>query len=123
MPVLSTDLILIERGGVLYKAVISDLASGGSGNTGTAIINFGAFPGSNEATVSFADTSITGTAQVTAVIMSDASTVDHTAADHRYAAAFMALTAQPSGGVGGTIHARSIHKLQGTFEVSWAWSD
>jgi hypothetical protein len=55
--------------------------------------------------------------------MSDASTVDHTVGDHRYAAAFMALTAQPDSGVGGTIHARSIHKLQGTFEVSWAWSD
>lgn len=97
--------------------------AGGSGATfGTATINFGAFPGSNEASVSFADTSVGGTSKINAFIMSADSTVDHTANDHKYAAMLMSLSAQPNAGVGGVIHARSFEKLQGSFLVRYSWA-
>lgn len=98
-------------------------ASGGSGTTfGTATINFGAFPGSNEATVSFADAAVLAGSKVWAFINAADTTADHTASDHKYAALLLALTAQPTAGVGGNLYARSLEKLQGTFAVRWAWS-
>jgi hypothetical protein len=89
---------------------------------GTATIDFGAFPGSNEASVAFADPDIGATAKVDAFVMAGDTTADHTAADHRYAGQLFSLSAAPSAGVGGTIYARSIHKLQGTFAVRWRWA-
>jgi hypothetical protein len=91
--------------------------------TGTATIDFGAFPGSNEASVSFADTGITATSKVWARFDADATSGSHTANDHRYAAALVALTALPTDGVGGVIHARSLEKMQGTFAVRWGWEE
>ncbi len=91
--------------------------------TGTATLDFGAFPGSNEASVAFSDATIGAGSKVEAFIMANDTTSDHTAADHRYAGQFFSLTAAPSAGVGGTIYARSIHKMQGTFAVRWVWAD
>lgn len=89
----------------------------------TATLDFGAFPGSNEASVDFADPAILGTSKVEAYLMADDTTSDHTASDHRYAGQFFSLTAAPSAGVGGTVYARSIHKMQGTFAVRVVWAD
>jgi hypothetical protein len=91
--------------------------------TGTATIDFGAFPGSNEASATFADVTVGAGSKIEAFIMANDTTSDHTAADHRYAGQFFSLTAAPSAGVGGTIYARSIHKMQGTFAVRWVWAD
>lgn len=93
--------------------------------TGTATINFGAHPGSNEASVAVTgQTTISGTSKAEAWIMADDSTSDHTASDHRYAELFMSLTCgTPTAGTGFTIYARAIDKLTGSFAVRWVWAD
>lgn len=92
---------------------------------GAATIDFGAFPGSNEASVSVTgQTSISGTSKAEAYVMADDTTSDHTASDHRYFAALVGLTCgTPSAGTGFTIHARSTEKIQGTFALRWVWAD
>lgn len=86
---------------------------------GTATINFGTSPGSNEASIAVTgQTSISGTSKAEAYFMGDDTATGHTASDHRYAAALMALTCgTPSAGTGFTIYARSEHKHEGQFSV------
>ena len=91
--------------------------------TGTATIDFGAFPGANEAQATFTDSTISASAKVEAFVMGGDSTADHTAADHRYIPLWLALTATPNAGVGGTIYGRSDHKQQGTFALRYVWAD
>lgn len=93
-------------------------------DVGVAEIQFGAWPGANEASVSVTgQTEITALASAEAWLMADDTTTDHTANDHRYAAALMGLTCgTPSAGVGFTIYARSTEKLTGAFKVRWVWS-
>lgn len=90
---------------------------------GTATIDFGAYPGSQEASVAVTgQTAILVGSSAEAWMMADTSS-DHTAADHSYAALFIALTCgSVSAGTGFTIYARSEHQLQGTFTVRWVWS-
>ena len=93
--------------------------------TGTAIIDFGAFPGSNEASVSVTGQgTISTTSKVEAYIMADDNTSDHSTSDHRYFAALVALTCgTPTASTGFTIYARSLEKLQGTFALRFVWAD
>lgn len=93
--------------------------------TGTATIDFGAFPGSNEASVAVTGQgSILATSKAEAYVMADDTTVDHTASDHRYFAALMGLACgTPTLATGFTIYARSTEKLQGTFALRWVWAD
>jgi hypothetical protein len=93
--------------------------------TGTATINFGTHPGSNEASVAVTgQTTISATSKAEAWIMADDTTSDHTASDHRYAELFLSLTCgTPTAGVGFTIYARAIDKLTGQFAVRYVWSD
>lgn len=93
--------------------------------TGTATIDFGAFPGSNEASVAVTgQTSITATSKAEAFVMGDDTSGTHTANDHRYFSALAGLTCgTPSAGTGFTIYARSTEKLQGTFALRWVWTD
>lgn len=86
---------------------------------GAATIDFGAFPGSNEASVTFTNADV-GAAAVP-FFASDDTTADHTANDHKYAAMLVHLSAQTTVGVGGVIHARSEHKMQGTFDVRYGY--
>lgn len=90
---------------------------------GAVEIDFGAFPGSNEAQTSFVDATIGAASKVEAYIMADDTTTDHTAADHRYIPLWLALTAVPSAGVGGTIYGRSDQQLQGKFALRYVWAD
>ena len=94
-------------------------------SVGTAVIDFGTFPGSNEASVVVAgQTNIQATSKVDAFIMGDDSTSDHTINDHRYAKLLMGLVCgTPVAGTGFTIYAKSLHKMQGTFAVRWVWID
>lgn len=106
------------------------LAIGGTGGgtsstiitTGTATIDFGAFPGLNETSVTVADTNVVAGSVIKAWFMSDDITADHTAADHKYAPTFINLTAEPDVGVGLIIYARSEHKMQGEWVVQWEYN-
>lgn len=91
--------------------------------TGEATLDFGALPGSNEASVTFADVDVTATSKVEAFFMANDTTADHTASDHRYIGLFVALSADATNGVGGTIYGRSTDKMTGTFKVRWVWTD
>ena len=99
-------------------------AGGSTTTTGTATIDFGAFPGSNEASVTVTgQTDITSDSVIRAYVGADDTSGTHTASDHRYFAVFAELTcSNPSAGTGFTIYARSTEKLQGTFALRWAWS-
>lgn len=91
--------------------------------SGETTIDFGAFPGSNEASVTvIGQAGILTGSQVDAWIVAKA-TSDHTTNDHAYAGSLMGITCgAPTAGVGFTIYARSPHKMQGTFTVQWAWA-
>ena len=90
---------------------------------GTVTLDFGSFPGSNEASVSFVDATISGTSKVEAYFMASDTTTDHTASDHQYVGLFVTLSASANAGVGGTIYARSTEKMQGTFKARYVWAD
>lgn len=93
--------------------------------TGTATINFGAAPGSNEASVSVTgQTAILATSKADAYVMADDTSTDHTASDHRYFETLAALSCgTPTAATGFTIYARSHHKLTGAWSVRWVWAD
>lgn len=93
--------------------------------TGTATIDFGAAPGLNETSVAVSGlTAISATSKAEAYFMGDDTSTGHTAADHKYAPALMSLTCgTPVAATGFTIHARSIHKIQGNFTVRFVWAD
>lgn len=93
---------------------------------GSAIIDFGAHPGSNEASVvvDAASDSIAATSKVDAFIMGDDTTNDHTAKDHRYLASMVGITCgTPVAATGFTIYVTSQHKLTGTYQLHWVWAD
>ena len=92
---------------------------------GTAVLDFGAFPGSNEASVVVTgQASISATSKAEAYVMADDTSGTHTASDHRYFAALVGLTCgTPTAATGFTIHGRSTEKLQGTFALRWVWAD
>jgi hypothetical protein len=92
--------------------------------TGTVTIDFGAFPGSNTATVTVSGQgSILATSNVEAFFMAE-STVDHTANDHKFAALLAQLVCSvPVAATGFDIDAVSTEKLQGTFKLRWVWAD
>lgn len=96
-----------------------------SSATGTATIDFGVFPGTTETTVDVVgQTGILATSKASAFVMADDTSSDHTAEDHRYFAALVALPCgTPTAGVGFTIHARSLHQLTGQWTVRWVWVD
>ena len=90
---------------------------------GVSTINFGPFPGTQEASVTFADAAILGTSKVEVYVMADGVTADHTANDHRYLPLLADFTALPTAGVGGTIHGRSLNLMQGTYQLRYVWAD
>lgn len=115
----STAALNLSGSAVIY---ISARAEDVLGWRGSATLDFGAFPGSNEASVSFASTSINAQSFPRAFILASDTSADHTASDHRYAAMFIGLTVAPDPGVGGTIYARSPEKLTGEFTVRWQYN-
>lgn len=93
--------------------------------TGQAIIDFGSFPGSNEASVQVTgQASISAGSKADAYFSGDDTTSDHSESDHRYADALIGLTCgQIVAGTGFTIFATSTHAMSGTFTVRWVWAD
>jgi hypothetical protein len=90
---------------------------------GTAILDFGAYPGTQEASVVVTGQgAILAGSNVEAWWMSD-TTSDHTANDHAYAQMFVYLTCGTVvASTGFTINARCEDKMQGTFQVRWIWA-
>lgn len=96
------------------------MASGHS----TGSLNFGAFPGSNEASVSVTGlTGISASSKVEAYFMADDTSVDHTAADHRYAAAIVGLTCGTPSGTSVMVYGRCMEAMQGTLSFRLVWAD
>lgn len=93
--------------------------------TGTATLDFGAHPGSNEASIAVTGQSaILATSKADAFVMADDTSAGHTASDHRYFETFAALSCgTPTLATGFTIYARSHHKLTGQWSVRWVWVD
>lgn len=129
------ELALNYADGVLYYKdsgntiqVLNPTGGGGGGTTlykGVSTINFGSSPGSNEASVAVTgQTAIGSTPEIKVFVGADDSTADHTANDHRYLPLFAQFTAGTVvAGTGFTIYARSVHKLEGTFKLTWEWSN
>lgn len=113
-------LTLPDQSGTL--ALTSQLGGGG-GSSGVAVIDFGAFPGNQDASVAVTgQTTIAVTDLPRVYFKSDGSVGSHNANDHKYVQLFAVLSAStPTAGVGFTIHATSQHQLQGQFQVQWAW--
>jgi hypothetical protein len=101
------------------------VAAAGSLTFGVATIDFGAFPGSNEASIVVSgQTAILATSKVSVWVMGDDTSVDHTASDHKYLPQFATfVSGTPVASTGFTIYGRSIHKLTGTYTLRWVWSD
>lgn len=92
--------------------------------TGSAVIDFGAFPGSQESSVPVSSPTISATSKAEAFIMADDSTSDHSSSDHRYAAVLIGLSCgNPVAGVGFTIYGRALDQLSGQFAVRYVWAD
>jgi hypothetical protein len=93
--------------------------------TGTATIDFGSYPGANEASVAVTGlATISVTSKAEAYVMADDTSSNHTASDHRYLEALANLSCgTPTAATGFTIYARSIHKLTGTWTVRYVWAD
>jgi hypothetical protein len=92
---------------------------------GSAVLDFGAHPGSNEASAAVTGQGAIGVgSKASAFVMADDTAGTHTASDHRYFARFAGLTCgTPVAATGFTIHARSEYKLTGQFAVRWVWAD
>lgn len=92
---------------------------------GTAELNFGAWPGSNEASVAVPGQAlILASSKADAFVMADDTSPDHTANDHRWLETFATLSCgTPVLATGFTIYARSSEKLIGRWTVRWVWSD
>lgn len=91
--------------------------------SGTVTINFGAFPGTQEASIPFTDATISAGSKVEAFVMASDSVGDHTANDHKYLPLFAAFTGEPIAGVGGTIYGRALYSLIGEYKLRYAWAD
>jgi len=93
--------------------------------TGSLFIDFGAHPGSNEASVAVTgQTGISNTSKASAFVMAGDSSANHTPADHKYLPVFAALTCStPVSGTGFTIYGTSTQKLTGQWAVRFVWSD
>lgn len=96
-----------------------EVATVGGGTASDAVLDFGAYPGSQEATTTAADTSVSAGEVLRAWFNPEGVTSDHTVIDHRYAPLFVQLLAAVDAGVGAVIYARSEHKMQGQWAVQW----
>lgn len=90
---------------------------------GQATLDFGAHPGTNEATATITgQTNILTTSVVTVQVSHTDTSTNHTAADHEYFSTFAGITTStPTAGSGFVIKAKSLHKLTGTWTVRWSW--
>ena len=123
---MATHRPLVVVDGTVRQLPVGDTVAGAAGfkGSGTATLDFGAAPGSNEATVAVTGlTGITSAAGIAAWVSTEDSTASHTQNDHRYFATLCAFTPGAiTPDTGFDIHATSIHKLTGQFKVRYSWS-
>ena len=105
---------------VVTMASLAD-SSGITRGSGFVTVDFGA--GSNEASVVVTGQSgILANSQVFLTVPADAVSTSHSANDHKYFLQLCSLTNDtPTVNSGFTIYARSVHKLTGTWTVSFSW--
>lgn len=107
-------------------AVWMEINSGASANvsgSGTATINFGNHPGSNEASVAITGQAGITTGKTPTAVFAYTSLGPKTANDHRYAALLAELICGPvTDGVGFTVYATSLEKLTGSFTIKFTWN-
>lgn len=91
---------------------------------GTAIVDFGGWPGNSIAPIVVTgQAGILAGSNVQAFVMADDTTADHTANDHRYAALLLGLSCGAVvPGTGFTIFATCADLMQGTFNIRWQWA-
>lgn len=96
----------------------------GNNVTGYAILDFGNFPGTNNASVVVTgQTQILSTAALSVYVNGEDTTTDHSAQDHRLLPTLAHISVgNITNGSGFTIYATSLEKLSGTFKIRWAWS-
>lgn len=119
------DTLEVISNGTIWRALSAYPSSGGGGgttiNSGSATLDFGAFPGSSEASVAVAAPAVAAGTKAWAYFRGDDTATGHTAADHRYAAALVALSVEVAAGVGLTIYGRCLDAMQGQFTVRYGW--
>jgi hypothetical protein len=92
----------------------------------TGTLDFGAHPGTNEASVVVTSGmgSISATSKVEAYFMADDTSANHTASDHKYAPIFIALTCgTPVAATSVTVYGRSAEKMTGQFAIRGIFAD
>jgi len=92
-------------------------------NSGTATIDFGSAPGGLSTSVAITGlTNIHSTSVVILQIMADATSVDHSAAEHRAFTTYANLTYDtPVTGSGFTIYSDASQLVQGRWTVKYSW--
>ena len=92
---------------------------------GTVELDFGVFPGANEASVAVTgQATISATSKAEAYMMGDDTSADYTAGDVRYLAVLVGLTCgTPTAATGFTVYGRSVEKMQGKIPLRYVWSD
>lgn len=118
------DALQVASGGIRFSdaTIQTTAATGGAPSTGIALVNFGA--GLNTSEVNLAVVGQTGilTTSVVRVNIEPVATSNHTVEDHRYAATFIAVTADTIiNGTSFTIRARTLYPMTGIFTVRWTW--
>lgn len=102
-------------------ATITIAAGGGSATTGTAIVDFGTFPGAAYAVVAVASAGV-GAATVPIVVISPTASADHTADEHIIDPPDV-KAGDVVAGVGFNVHAFTKNNIFhfGTYNVFWSY--
>lgn len=110
----------IVKGGVSAFTVGG---GGGSANVGTAVIDFGAAPGTNLATVTVTgQASILSTSSVQAWVCGADSTADHNNTEHTLLPLWLTVNASTiTAGAGFVLTAFTELRLAGQIKVRWLW--
>jgi len=120
------DSLTVISDGANWNLLAGYPISGGGGggttiNSGSATLDFGAFPGSSEASIAVAAATVGAGSKAWAYWRADDTSVDHSADDHKYAAALIALSVLVTAGVGLTIYGRCLDEMQGAWTVRYGW--
>lgn len=120
------DTLSVMSNGTNWEAFSEYTATSGGGggttiNSGSATLDFGAFPGSSEASVAVAAATVGAGTRAWAYFRGDDTATGHTAADHRYAPGLIALSVAVTAGVGLTIYGRCLDAMQGQWTVRYGW--
>lgn len=124
---MATRRPLVQINGSLQELPVGDTVAGASGGSatitsGTVEIDFGAYPGSNEAQVVVTGQTGITTSSLVLVDTNLTTTADHTVQDHSYLRELCSLNSGNTvNDTGFTIYARSLHKMQGKFSLKYTW--